>query len=259
MRIRVFSDLHLEVSPWIPREVNADVIVMAGDIHTKERGIEWALSEFKNRPILYVLGNHEYYQGSLGNTLAKMKAMAEGTNLRILEKEEVIIDGVQFIGGTMWTDYKLHNDSLLAKLHAQEMMSDFFRIRDKDYGKVRPSDFEYENFMFKSFLKKKLAENFPGKTVVISHHSPSSMSVPAEYKDPKHRYYHLNPVYCSNAENCMSEGEKKVDLWIHGHIHRFNDYVVEEQGTRVVSNPRGYYFQNTSEQTGFDPTFVVTI
>ena len=78
MRIRVFSDLHLEVSPWIPREVNADVIVMAGDIHTKERGIEWALSEFKNRPILYVLGNHEYYQGSLGNTLAKIAAEKAG-------------------------------------------------------------------------------------------------------------------------------------------------------------------------------------
>lgn len=259
MRIRIFSDLHLEVSPWIPREVNCDLVIMAGDIHTKGRGVEWAVSEFKRTPVIYVLGNHEYYHGSLGNTLLKMKEQAKGTNVHILDKEELVLDGIQFIGGTMWTDYKLQNDSLLAKLHAQEGMSDFFRIRNTNYGRVKPSDFEYENFMFKAFLRKKLEEKFPGKTVVISHHAPSSQSMDPVYKDPSHKFYQLNPAFCSNAENCMSVGDKKVDVWIHGHLHNFSDYVVEEHGTRVICNPRGYHMTHASEKTGFDPTLVIQV
>lgn len=34
----------------------------------------------------------------------------------------------------------------------------------------------------------------------------------------------------------------KAELWIHGHIHESVDY--EVNGTRLVSNPRGYKHKN---------------
>lgn len=42
-------------------------------------------------------------------------------------------------------------------------------------------------------------------------------------------------------------------LWVHGHVHHRNDYMVGD--TRVVSNARGY----PGEETGFDPCFTVEI
>jgi hypothetical protein len=40
------------------------VIVLAGDIFSKHLGLEWARKAFPDKPIIYVMGNHEYYGGS---------------------------------------------------------------------------------------------------------------------------------------------------------------------------------------------------
>jgi predicted phosphodiesterase len=61
MRIRVLSDLHLEFREWNPPKADADVVVLAGDIHVGVKGIEWARRSFPAIPIVYVPGNHEFY------------------------------------------------------------------------------------------------------------------------------------------------------------------------------------------------------
>lgn len=60
MRICVLSDLHLEFEHFEPAELDIDLVVLAGDIHTRERGIRWANEVFSTE-VLYVLGNHEFY------------------------------------------------------------------------------------------------------------------------------------------------------------------------------------------------------
>ena len=62
MRIHVLSDLHLEFSPFAPQVTAADVVILAGDIHVKGRGVPWARQAFEG-PVLYVPGNHEFYGG----------------------------------------------------------------------------------------------------------------------------------------------------------------------------------------------------
>lgn len=47
MRIHVLSDLHLEFSPFAPQVTAADVIILAGDIHVKGRGVSWARHAFE--------------------------------------------------------------------------------------------------------------------------------------------------------------------------------------------------------------------
>ena len=61
MKIRVLSDLHLEFEDWAPPAVQADVVVLAGDIHGGTKGLAWAREEFPHTPIVYVPGNHEYF------------------------------------------------------------------------------------------------------------------------------------------------------------------------------------------------------
>ena len=65
LRIQYMSDLHLEFRDnhgFIPDDVGADVLVLAGDIHLGTGALEW-LHEFAHRyqDIIYFPGNHEYY------------------------------------------------------------------------------------------------------------------------------------------------------------------------------------------------------
>lgn len=67
MKIRVLSDLHLEFHDWTPPQSDADIIVLAGDIHVGVHGIEWARRSFPLLPVTYVPGNHEFYGGNERN------------------------------------------------------------------------------------------------------------------------------------------------------------------------------------------------
>ena len=65
MKLLVLSDLHLEFSYFEPVATDADVVVIAGDLHKKDRGLEWLQEHFSDRPVIYVAGNHEYYGAAI--------------------------------------------------------------------------------------------------------------------------------------------------------------------------------------------------
>ena len=100
MKVQLLSDLHLEFQHFPYMSADVDVIVLAGDIHTKERGVQWALSEIKNKPVVYVLGNHDFYGKAYPRLVHSMKELAKGTNIHILENDRISIDGVNFHGCT---------------------------------------------------------------------------------------------------------------------------------------------------------------
>jgi predicted phosphodiesterase len=67
MKIHFLSDLHIEVKS-LPKgfmseveRVEADVTVLAGDIDVGLKGLALALQI--KRPVIYVMGNHEYTAG----------------------------------------------------------------------------------------------------------------------------------------------------------------------------------------------------
>ena len=71
MKIQIASDLHLEFYP--PAEsaryrlpgVGADVLVLAGDVHQHTWGLEWAAAAETAQAVIYVPGNHEFYNAHL--------------------------------------------------------------------------------------------------------------------------------------------------------------------------------------------------
>src|SRR5690606_18931361 len=99
MRIHLLSDLHNEFELYEPASVNADVVVLAGDIDVGVKGIKWAREAF-DCPVLYVPGNHEFYNGHLVNTLRKMRE-ASCERVRVLDRDAVTLGGVRFLGATM--------------------------------------------------------------------------------------------------------------------------------------------------------------
>lgn len=87
--------------------------------------------------------------------------------------------------------------------------------------------------------------------MVVTHHAPSFQSIA-----PMYRQDSLTPAFASNLDYLMGE---PICLWIHGHVHHSNDY--EINGTRIVSNPRGYQLKGDTfpENQDFKPDLVIEI
>lgn len=245
MRIHVLSDLHNEFEVYQPEEIDADVVVLAGDIDIKGRAIAWAKEAF-SVPVLYVPGNHEFYKGHFEKTLKKMRD-ASDDQVHVLDRDAVVINGVRFLGAIMWTDFCSTGNPPLATYMAKEKMNDFRYIRTQDYRRLTPSDMVSEAIKTRAWLMEQLEKPFDGPTVVVTHHAPTLRSL----QDDPRSGSHLDAAYANRWEDLMDG--KRVALWIHGHTHFSVDY--EVYGTRVISNPRGY----PDEDTGFDPLLTVTL
>src|SRR3989442_123124 len=103
MKLLILSDLHLELGTSLTllpgREY--DVVVLAGDIHSPgHKAVHWAQREsnFGGKPVVLVAGNHEFYGREFHTELAEMRRAAEDSNVHVLDRGEVVIDGVRFLG-----------------------------------------------------------------------------------------------------------------------------------------------------------------
>jgi len=232
MFIHILSDLHIEFEPFEPPPTESDVIILAGDIHIGSKGLLWAKESFAGKPVIYVLGNHEYYGKALPKLTEKLKQEAVGSNVHILENDSVIVGDVVFLGCTLWTDFELLGDPRIAGYEATQKMTDYKKIRvSPQYRKLRSIDTAVIHRRSLRWLKKALANHAGKNVVVVTHHAPSKRSLPQWYAEDL-----LSAAYASHLDEVVASS--KVKLWIHGHIHAPRDYVIG--ATRVVCNPKGY-------------------
>ncbi len=230
MKLHILSDLHIEFGAFEPPATDADVVILAGDIGVGMGGLRWAEARFPGRPVIYVPGNHEFYHHDIALIDALKSEAAD--NVHVLNDDQVIIDEVRFLGSILWTDFALFGeaDRFFAMQQARQQMTDFSIIQHHGQ-RFTPEDAIRLHTASRDWLTVMLAEPFAGKTVVVTHHAPSSRSV-----HPRFARDLLTPAFASNLENLMDGG--RAALWLHGHMHDSFDY--EVYGTRVVCNPRGY-------------------
>ena len=253
MKLHILSDLHLSVAAFAAPATDADVVILAGDIARPKDAIAWARTITK--PVLYVPGNHEFYGGSIASTVQTLKQGCVGSNIRVLDNDAVVFDGIRFLGATLWTDFRLFGDGAdkdVAVSEALKYIRDFSRIQmDEASGEMfTPSQSAAQFMRHTRWLEAQLNEPFVGKTVVVTHHAPSPKSI-----HPRFANSPLNACFVSDIERLIDE--KCVALWIHGHTHDSFDYVLN--GTRVVCNPRGYAKGGVNENPRFDPTLVIEV
>lgn len=269
MKIHVLSDLHLEYSSFFPPPEDADVVVLAGDIGKHTRGFQWALAnihwerpEGRRPAIIYVIGNHEFYDAEIYGIKRELKAMAalareNGIRAWILDNDAIEIDGVRFLGSTLWTDYQLFGkgaEMAYAMRDAEHFLNDHRVIRCSPQPKFSTSQALSLHRESVAWLSSELAKPYSGKTVVVTHHLPSALSVAERFKDEA-----LSAAFASNLDHLV----EKADLWIHGHTHDNFDYQVGR--CRVVCNPRGYVRERygssgqSVENLEFNPGLVIDI
>ena len=84
-----------------------------------------------SQPTLYVAGNHEFYGSALVSTMAALRTEAQGSPVRVLEREEWRHGGVRFLACTLWSDYRLFDSPAQREeglQKAQAFVRDFSRI-----------------------------------------------------------------------------------------------------------------------------------
>lgn len=253
MKIALLSDLHLSVHPLDAPHTDADVVVLAGDLHRPAQAMAWA-GQFA-QPTLFVAGNHEFYGCDLATTQAQLRAHAEGSNVRVLERGEWRHGGVRFLGCTLWSDYRFFSwpeqrEEGLRK--AQEFVRDFSRIGiAPDFPeKFTPAVSQLLFAQSVAWLEERFAEPFDGPTVVVTHFAPTPASIASQFIGSP-----LNACFISDLQAQILRWQPQ--LWLHGHVHHSCDYQVG--ATRVVTNPRGYAPQGVSENTQFAPGLVLKI
>lgn len=248
MKIQIISDLHQEFGFVEINFDQADVVIFAGDTNLGIKGIEWIKSKIKNKPVIYILGNHEYYKGSYPKTLNKIKDSAKDSNIFVLENDSVDIDGVRFHGTTLWTDFSIFGNPIKYGMICQQEMNDYKVIRrDPSYSKMRSIDIFKIFQLSKLWLEESLQKSNARKNIVVTHHAPSIKSVPDHYKnDP------VTSAYASNLEDFILKFEPLY--WIHGHIHTPSNYFIGK--TNVICNPHGYIDE---KYNGFDQSLILNV
>ena len=92
MILNILSDLHLSLGALKLPENHADLVILAGDIARPKEAASWASGFAK--PVLYVPGNHEFYGGSIAGTVKELRQLCAATNIHVLDKNQIIVDGV---------------------------------------------------------------------------------------------------------------------------------------------------------------------
>lgn len=247
MRIHVLSDLHIEFEPYEPARVDCDIVVLAGDIGVGTRGLEWISAEFQHIPAIYVAGNHEFYGNALPHLSRKLALSSQASTVTFLECKATTLDGVRFLGCTLWTDFHGTGDRSESMLAAQERMTDYRRIRTgPGFRKLRPQDTRLLHVASLDWLREAVKSS-DEPTVVVTHHAPSYSSLGHGAEDDP-----VSAAFASRLDEWIRS--TNIVLWIHGHTHRCVDYSIGS--TRIVSNQKGY---PDEPATGFLSDWVINL
>lgn len=254
MRLWTVSDLHMGGTYWVPngRFPKHDVMIIAGDVDDTATDTEWRLLEvcrWSDAPIVFVPGNHDHHRSDLGHWETPSPDLVDLGVHVLAAGQAVVIDGVRFIGATLWTDFLLFDTEFASQAFAAKTMTEYRHVWKTDgTDHVWPIDTAAAHTRHRAAIEAELAVRHPGPTVVVTHHAPSARSVagPIGVEDA---------AYASDLTELIVKHQP--DLWVHGHIHQAVDYRIDR--TRVVCNPRGYTRRDWEEETGWDETLVIEI
>jgi len=255
--IKIVSDIHLEfyksINPVISKlnwSDNEDILILAGDIgkpftDTYYNFLRYASLKFKH--IILVAGNHEYWSSNKTHDALKLKLVelaSKFKNVYFLDDASVILDGVKYIGATLWSDISKNS------YEVKEGMNDYSKIKhylgngkNKMKKKIIPSQTLIWHNTSVEYLKKEIKDTeIP--IIIVTHHLPSFQSLKGNSKDG------MSSAYATNLEFMI---KSPIKLWVHGHNHQTVDYNIGS--TRVVCNPLGY----PDEDSGYNSKLIVDV
>jgi predicted phosphodiesterase len=277
MRIQLFSDLHLERYPDFQPQFapDVDVVVLAGDIGSYQPGTRLHTADFglerfsPSRPggpcskVLYVPGNHEFDALEFDETYTRLRETCDRLGITWLEREVVTLGRVRFVGTTLWSDFEALARKESSMIKQLKLLAKAYRAANyylstnttlKLGEPVLAEGIREMSLECQAWLRHALAVPFDGTTVAVTHFAPSLLSA-----DPRYGLTPGTAGFCNTLDDLFP----LVDVWMHGHLHCMNDYVVagrqdEQPWTcRVVANPLGYL--SKGEQEAFRQNLIIEV
>ncbi|KAF3912288.1 hypothetical protein AA313_de0203780 [Arthrobotrys entomopaga] len=258
--IQLVSDIHLEIFDpvfknqghleyTIPRQ--CPYLILAGDIGTLNQPENYLCflrrhCEIFDRVFL-VLGNHEFYGTSRRDGFSNIESffaddpiIAEKLVLLNRNRYDFPDSKLTILGCTLQSEIRPEQrDEIASKLN------DFRQIKG-----WRVDDHNAEHSIDIAWLRdqiEEIAETEPDRRILVAtHHAPSFRKTSA----PQHEDSSLSSAFCTGILEGGAwrgwKGKEMVKVWVFGHTHWCCDFNLS--GVRVVSNQRGYWFENSVRQ-----------
>jgi predicted phosphodiesterase len=286
VNIQLLSDLHLESHPHFAAQplAGADVLVLAGDIGSYQHDSaltrlavpDFGLARFSPRPVheggaawptpvIFVPGNHEYDGLEFDEAYQRLRQACERWGLIWLEQESVVLQGVRFVGCTLWSDFDALSSAAGTPANAAAApgaLAEQLKARDKAFRAANfylrknhslqagtpmlAEQVREQALKSQRWLRQALATGFDGPTVAVTHFAPSLLSA-----DPRYGLTPGTAGFCNALDDLLPAAQ----LWLHGHLHCAQDYV--SRGCRVVANPLGY--ARKGEQKNYRPELLIAV
>lgn len=243
MKIQYCSDLHLEfrenrfyldnnsIKPL------GDILILAGDImlfneiENYDEFFDYLSSNFKMT--YWIPGNHEYYHYDIDDIEFPLnKKIRE--NIILLNNQVITIDNIELIFCTLWSFIQIQNE-----IEIQQKVNDFRLIKNKG-NLLTISDFNSMYNIDFNFLKRELEKITDRKKIIITHHVPTLMNYPEQYKNSN-----INNAFVSELYDFIESNN--IDYWIYGH-HHFNIPNFKIGKTTMLTNQLGYVIKEENEK-----------
>lgn len=229
------SDLHLEHARQepiiLPNEDEYDIVTLLGDISNRYQGVAWAKKKFpRNKPVLFLLGNHERYGHDYNDIQEESKTWSED-NIVVLNPGCCVIDNVNFVGATLWSDAILSGYKY-DPYYIERSISDFHVIRDNNQMfSVKRMQEIYEQEV--QYIKDSIRSDM--KNVILTHFMMSQQCI-----DLKYLGSNLNSYFCNDLDYILNENKDNILYWGYGHTHARNTIIHKESEIPMICHARGY-------------------
>ena len=189
MKLHILSDLHLDHQRGLfeLEEVEHDVLVSVDDVQGSVIGGIEVLGKMNKQPVVFVGGNHEFYDFEGASLVeaygAGRERAGEGGPVHLLENEALVLNRVRFLGTTLWTDYALYSEEQreaemeAARQRSERSPPDPAQEARKGVTSVPAFDGPALHRKALQWLSGALCEPFDGPTFVCTYHGPHRRSI----------------------------------------------------------------------------------
>lgn len=239
MKIQYGSDLHLEFQEnknylkRFPLQPEGDILLLAGDIVLFKRMDEH--DDFFNycsdnfETTYWIPGNHEYYHFDLADVKTSLYEKIR-ENVLLLNNQTITYKNVDLIFSTLWSHIPPQFEYIV-----QQSVNDFILIKQngktitaKNFNALHKNDFD--------FLKTALAKPTDKQRLVVTHHVPTLMHYPEQYRNSN-----INSAFAVELYDFIESSN--AAYWIYGH-HHCNTPAFKIGNTTMLTNQLGYVHQD---------------
>jgi len=239
MLLQYASDLHLEFAAnkeflkQHPLQPVGEVLTLAGDIVPfsvmgKHKDFFNYLSDHF-ATTYWLPGNHEYYHFDIAEKSGMLNEKIR-SNVFLVNNTSVVHENVKLIFSTLWSKI-----SAGYQWQIERSMNDFHQIKHKGF---RFSAEQYNQLHEDSLavLQKELKTVKNEKVAVFTHHCPTFLNYPAQFKGDV-----LNEAFAVELHDMIETSN--FTYWAYGH-HHSNIPEFSIGNTKLITNQLGYVQRN---------------